>query len=144
MQTFLPYADFKKTFKCLDYRRLGKQRLEARYIWNIITNNTDKKGYRNHPAIKQWHKYENLLALYHNLCIEEWIIRGYKNNMELLPTNNSLDIPWWLGLDEFHSSHRQTLLFKNQEWYSQFKWKEDSKYEYFWPSKQKEITRTIT
>ena len=28
MQTFLPYKDFGKTAKCLDYRRLGKQRVE--------------------------------------------------------------------------------------------------------------------
>lgn len=32
MQTFLPYADFEKTAKCLDYKRLGKQRVEA---WQI-------------------------------------------------------------------------------------------------------------
>ena len=26
INTFLPYADFKQTAECLDYRRLGKQR----------------------------------------------------------------------------------------------------------------------
>ena len=29
MQTFLPYPDFQLSAECLDYKRLGKQRLEA-------------------------------------------------------------------------------------------------------------------
>lgn len=36
MQTFLPYADFSMSAKCLDYRRLGKQRVEAMQILNAI------------------------------------------------------------------------------------------------------------
>ena len=39
MQTFLPYSDFIKSAKCLDYRRLGKQRVEAWQIYNTL-----KKG----------------------------------------------------------------------------------------------------
>jgi len=142
MQTFLPYADFEKTFQCLDYRRLGKQRLEARQIWNIITNNTDKKGFRSHPAVLQWVGHENCLAEYHNLCIKEWIKREYNNTMEFLPIVAKIKYPWWLGLEQFHSSHRQTLLFKNYEWYNQFKWEEKPIYEYWWPTKQGILTKT--
>ena len=29
MQTFLPYPDFKQSAACLDYSRLGKQRVEG-------------------------------------------------------------------------------------------------------------------
>ena len=42
MQTFLPYPDFVKSALVLDYRRLGKQRVEARQILDIIVN--DKKA----------------------------------------------------------------------------------------------------
>ena len=35
MQTFLPYSDFIKTARCLDYKRLGKQRVEAKRILEI-------------------------------------------------------------------------------------------------------------
>ena len=37
MQTFLPYSNFKKSAKCLDRQRLGKQRVEAlkNYIFLI-------------------------------------------------------------------------------------------------------------
>jgi hypothetical protein len=36
MQTFLPYPSFEETAKILDYKRLGKQRVEAYQIANII------------------------------------------------------------------------------------------------------------
>ena len=29
MQTFLPYPDFRESLESLDYKRLGKQRVEA-------------------------------------------------------------------------------------------------------------------
>ena len=51
MQTFLPYADFVKTAKCLDYRRLGKQRIEAFQILNILEGKTTKAGWKHHPAV---------------------------------------------------------------------------------------------
>ena len=28
MQTFLPYSDFRDSVACLDYKRLGKQKLD--------------------------------------------------------------------------------------------------------------------
>jgi hypothetical protein len=34
MQTFLPYPSFVKSAKCLDYRRLGKQRA-VRSGWDV-------------------------------------------------------------------------------------------------------------
>lgn len=36
MQTFLPFAEFKETACILDYRRLGKQRVEAKQIIQTI------------------------------------------------------------------------------------------------------------
>ena len=36
MQTFLPYPDFTQSAKTLDYRRLGKQRVEAWQILNAL------------------------------------------------------------------------------------------------------------
>ena len=61
MQTFLPYADFVKTAKCLDYRRLGKQRVEAFQILNILEGKTTKAGWKHHPAVLMWEGYENAL-----------------------------------------------------------------------------------
>ena len=136
MQTFLPYPDFKKTFECLDYRRLGKQRVEAMQIYNIITGKNKTNGWIHHPAVLMWKLYHDALALYHNLCIKEWIARGYNNNMKFIDYNDNIILPPWFGREDFHSAHRQTLLWKNFEWYSQFNWEEEPIYEYVWPVKR--------
>ena len=45
MQTFLPYADFQRSAQVLDYKRLGKQRVEALQIHNIVSGKrTDRKS----------------------------------------------------------------------------------------------------
>ncbi len=43
MQTFLPHESFKKSFKVLDYRRLGKQRVEAHQVLNVLIGRTETK-----------------------------------------------------------------------------------------------------
>lgn len=138
MQTFLPYPDFEKSVRCLDYRRLGKERIESKQIHNIITgkskpNKNGRVGWSSHPCVVMWKGHANALALYHNACIEEWIKRGYNNNMKLIKPTGRVVFPHWFGNGKFHSSHRQTLLYKNFEWYSQFGWKEKPVYEYVWP-----------
>ena len=50
MQTFLPYPNFKRTAKVLDYRRLGKQRVEGMQIINAIEN-PNPQGWKNHPLL---------------------------------------------------------------------------------------------
>lgn len=52
MQTFLPYPSFRESAKCLDNKRLGKQRVECIQIIKAINN--PKYGWQNHPAVKMW------------------------------------------------------------------------------------------
>ena len=115
MQTFLPYPDFKLSAKVLDYRRLGKQRVEAFQILNTLTGKSS--GWSNHPAVKMWIGYESALELYLRHMIEEWISRGYKNNMSI-PICSSAEFPKWFGDDKFHSSHRSNLLRKDYNYYN--------------------------
>lgn len=133
MQTFLPYADFQKSVEVLDYKRLGKQRVETFQVLNILLNRTNTKGWRNHPVTLMWSGYESALQMYQNITIREWINRGYKNNMafeEIQP--GSVVMPEWFGNDSFHRSHRSNLLRKDYEYYSQY-FDEPSDLEYFWP-----------
>ena len=81
MQPFLPYESFEESASVLDWRRLGKQRVEGMQIINAI-NNPKKQGWQNHPATIMWTPYVNALKLYTNVIILEWIKRGYNNNME--------------------------------------------------------------
>ena len=129
MQTFLPYPDFKKSASVLDYKRLGKQRVEAMQIVNSLC--IDSYGWKSHPAVKMWDGFVMALADYHNCIIEEWMLRGYNNNMEFYEFNDMVK-PHWIGKEELHSSHRANLLRKDYEHYSQFNWTEDPTSPYVW------------
>jgi len=136
MQTFLPYESFRESAKVLDWRRLGKQRVEGMQIINAIEGKKRKdgkpyKGWLNHPATVMWRPYVNALKLYTNIIITEWIARGYNNNMEIYDVNNVVKPPW-LGREDFHSSHRANLLRKDREYYSKFGWTENPEAPYVW------------
>ena len=132
MQTFLPYADFVRSVQCLDSQRLGKQRVEAMQLHNILTARTNSKGWRSHPALKMWIGYAPALALYMNTCIEEWCRRGYRNTMQLRDTRG-LVLPLWIGNERLHRSHRSNLLRKRYDYYSRFGWQEPLDVPYYWP-----------
>ena len=133
MQTFLPHSSFKDTFKVLDYKRLGKQRVEAHQILNILLDRTETRGWRSHPIVKMWTPYVDSLKYYTNVIIDEWVSRGYNNNMKKYKLNFlRMKLPVWLGKEEFHASHRANLLRKDYEHYSQFGWKENPKSPYVW------------
>jgi hypothetical protein len=144
MQTFLPYTDFKKSAQCLDYKRLGKQRVEAYQILLILCGLQKSKAWTNHPIIKMWKGYEwNLFDYLSEICLE-WKKRGYKDTiyqkMDLLPLptihwDNLKRKPKWLGNKKFHASHRSNLLRKDKKYYSQFGWKEPDNLHYIWIKK---------
>lgn len=138
MQTFLPYADFAKSAEALDYRRLGKQRVEAFQLLIAIDDPwaceclIPSKAWKNHPAAIMWRGHNEALRLYMNVMIREWVKRGYINNMLLAPCQN-IQMPSWIGNESFHASHRANLLRKNVEFYSQYGWTEDPTMPYLWP-----------
>ena len=143
MQTFLAYSNFLESAKCLDYKRLGKQRVEAYQIYRILTGQQKGKGWINHPAVKMWRGYEEALGIYFNTISSEWKNRGYKHNMGWWPAFNEpgavvgawerIEMPHWLGDEKFHAAHRSNLLRKDPEWYGQFNWSEPNDLEYIWP-----------
>jgi len=144
MQTFLPYPDFADSLACLDYRRLGKQRVEAMQLVNSTLKLADdpnaKVGWANHPARTMWTGYLDALKLYHNLAIKEWIFRGYNNNMKLYNLPQQIVMPHWLGNEKLHASHRSNLLRKDIAHYSQFTWTEPDNIPYFWPEPNYNVT----
>ena len=136
MQTFLPYESFKQSARVLDWRRLGKQRVEGMQIINAIEN-PNKQGWQNHPIVIMWTPYVESLKYYTNTMINEWIEQGYNNNMEKYKLNFlNIKFPHWLGDVRFHSSHRANLLRKDYEYYSQFGWTENPESPYVWHDKE--------
>ena len=133
MQTFLPYPNFKKSVKCLDYRRLGKQRVEAFQILNVLLGRTKTKGWINHPATKMWCGYENALKHYFNICVDEWKKRGYNNNMRYEAIKGDIIMPPWLGGRNFHKSHKSNLLRKLPDHYNKHFKDIPDDLPYIWP-----------
>jgi hypothetical protein len=130
MQTFLPYPEFDRSAAVLDRQRLGKQRVEAYQIMHALAV---RGGWSNHPIVKMWAGYEDALKLYSNLMVEEWIRRGYRNSMEIYDiTGSTIKSPWWLGIEEFHASHRAALLAKDYPHYSKYGWSETPCINYVW------------
>jgi hypothetical protein len=143
MQTFLPYEDFTETAKVLDYKRLGKQRVEAFQILNVL--NKKSMGFANHPAVKMWENYIPALTHYYNIMIIEWVNRGYKNNMPIITINDPVVYPWWMGNENFHRAMRSRLIEKFPEFYEP-KFPEDKGFndgKYLWPVNETRTFRHI-
>lgn len=147
MQTFLPYPNIKKSLKCLDSKRLGKQRVEAFQLLCALdfgpalneriirTGKLDKpRGWVNHPATKMWVGHEYALAEYYNESIIEWINRGFNNTLQPLFLLADYEYPEWFGDPYFHRSHKSNLLRKAPEHYAQFGWDVPPDLEYIWPT----------
>lgn len=136
MQTFLPYPEFRATMECLDFRRLGKQRVEALQILRTLRG--ESVGWVNHPVMTMWRGYEPALSFYLKTAILEWLRRGYRNTLEIPTIKRTPRMPPWMGNEQFHASHRSNLLRKAPEWYRQFNWSESDGLEYVWPSSTQE------
>ena len=141
VNTFIPYPDFKKCAKVLDNKRLGKQRVEAKQILNILTGETQTKGWRNHVVTKMWRDYESALKLYYNIIVEEWISRGFKNTMKLYDIKEPITMPWFVNNKSINTSHQANLIRKYDLYYRPIFPDVPEiyvKYRYIWPSKLNE------
>jgi len=137
MQTFVPHTSLELSAQVLDYRRLGKQRVETLQILNAMgAPAAGRKGWTSHPATKMWSANRGALITYGVAICDEWIARGYRDTCRdkiLAHGKPSDDMPWWWGDERVHSSHRANLLRKDFEYYSKFGWTEDPEMAYFWP-----------
>jgi hypothetical protein len=137
MQTFLPYRSFEKSARCLDTKRLGKQRVETLQILNTLAGKSS--GWQNHPAVVMWRGHESVLIDYGVAICLEWLRRGYKDTClgkieafrEVFAKPSVT--PAWLGKRDFHRSHQSNLLRKAPEHYLKY-FNVPADLEYQWPS----------
>ena len=137
MQTFLPDANFQRSAGYLDYRRLGKQRIETK---QILTTLFHGGGWARHPAVQMWKGKERALCHYGIAICDEWIYRGYSDYTRKFFTDilgagvdAPYDLPWWVGDERFHQSHRSNLLRKDPQHYRRF-WPDLAPtIKYLWP-----------
>jgi hypothetical protein len=135
MQTFLPYASFAHSAAVLDYKRLGKQRVETWQILNALQGKS--KGWVNHPATRMWRGYEEALACYGDAICFEWIRRGYQDTLlprfHSLITHNAPVLPSWFGDEALHLSHRSNLVRKDPNYYRKYWSDVPDNMPYVWP-----------
>lgn len=148
MQTFLPYADFRKSAACLDNKRLNKQIIECKQILMCLTGKS--QAWKNHPAVLMWNGYAKCLADYGLALCQEFNNRfKHQHGYSTIFIDTSFHAPPWLGYEPYHSMHRAVLLDKDPEWYGQFGWTEKPavkvknqgrmSYPYLWPSKMEQF-----
>jgi len=140
VNTFVTSSSVVECAKALDRLRLGKQRVEAYQLWRALTGVT--KGWTKHPATLMWAGHTCFLALYCNTMIDEWVARGYKNNMQKLPHCKNPRPPWWWGWEPIIKSHQASLNRKMSDYYS-FEVGEYANHGYIWPTKVSNELRLV-
>lgn len=154
MQTFLPLTTFRGSARCLDNKRLGKQRLECKQILlclgvSVGLHTPGKKGWRNHPAVLMWRDYELALTTYGIVVCQEWRRRGFNDNLgaefaavysQLRPQTRHNKYPPWFFSRRLHASHRSNLLRKDYSFYSQYGWLEPIDLPYYWPTQTRDLS----
>lgn len=137
MQTFIPYgANFRANAAVLDRQRLGKQRVEGLQILNTLSGRSS--GWRNHPAVKMWHGYADVLATYTIEICEHWSSLGYKDTVadkvrSLGFRTITPDLPDFLYDEAVMISHRANLVRKLPAHYGPIWPSVDSSLPYVWP-----------
>jgi hypothetical protein len=133
MQTFLPYADFERSARALDPKRLGKQRVEVIQIVRALTR--PGYGWANHPAVLMWKGHEEALGRYGLTCCDVWTELGFADTcaatiladlrqagVTRVRSQSELEaaglLPRWLGDEAFHAGHRSALLRKDPAFYA--------------------------
>jgi hypothetical protein len=141
VQTFLPFADFRRSAASLDQARLGKQRVETLQILRALT--IPEYGWQSHPAVRMWMGNVPALTLYGLATVDEWISRGgadstRSNILEFAPEVDKADrgdipMPPWLGNPALHRSHRSRLIQKAPDVYRGMFPGTPADLEYVWP-----------
>ena len=155
MQTFLPYADFERSARALDSKRLGKQRVEVIQIVRALT--VPGYAWKTHPAVLMWQGYEEALGRYGLVMCEVWVERGFGDTCaatitEDLATSGISPIlpeaalreadlmpPWVVDGGPVLESHRSALVRKDPELYGPLFPEADPEVPYVWPVRSAKV-----
>jgi hypothetical protein len=140
VQTFVPYTNNLDNAKALDYRRLGKQRVETLQILRALDPESPLRGWRSHPAVRMWAGYEGGLARYGLTMVWEWVRRGYVDTRcgpqlaAFAAAFPDPKLPPWWGDDRIHLSHRSNLIRKDAATYAPLFPDVPDNLPYYWPT----------
>ena len=144
VNTFITSPSLEKCAKNLDNLRLGKQRVECIQLISFIEN-TNNKGFKNHPVLIMWKEHVTALKVYCNFMIREFIARGFENTIPIYELDetkivfydnifneetglteiikpqiekDSIVFPIWFNWNPLILTHQASLLKKNNNYYS--------------------------
>jgi hypothetical protein len=154
MQTFLPYPDFERSARTLDFKRLGKQRVECIQVVRALTRSG--YGWRHHPAVLMWRGYEEALGRYAFTCCAVWAELGFADTCAATVGADLAEagvlsvrsqpalaaasaLPPWLGDEDFHRSHQSSLLRKDPAHYGPLFPGVPDDLEYVWPVRRTDM-----
>jgi hypothetical protein len=133
VNTFVTAPTVEECASNLDNKRLGKQRVEAKQIIDILESNK-VQGFSNHPIVGQWRGFTQALKVYYNAMFDEWAERGFKNEKlsryqivqdpklsHLVKDPNEIVVmfPAWFFSPIMHLTHKCDLYRKKPEFYGQ-------------------------
>lgn len=130
MQVFRPYIDWERSAAVLDDLRLGKQRVEAKQVLNVIFRKLglirdNKRGWLNHPIVLLYFNngkpyIEDIVGFFH-ACVNEWKRRGKQNSIsldDLRPFVESVEKTYGTPVTHLHEvEYRRVLLMKSLKHY---------------------------
>jgi hypothetical protein len=134
VNTFVTASTPEECASNLDNKRLGKQRVEAKQIIDILESShlNESKGYSNHPIVAQWRGFTQALKVYYNAIFDEWEARGYKNDklkryeivqdpalshLVTKPNEVVVMFPKWFFNPIIHLTYKCDLYRKKPEYY---------------------------
>ena len=153
MQTFLPYADFERSARVLDDRRLGKQRVETLQVMGVLVaafwdnvagrvQEREPRGWRSHPVVLMWRGHEGSLLAYQRATCAVWTERGFNDTCyaktAALVAHRFGEVPPpkpppWLGDEALHRSHQSNLVRKDAAAYGPLFPGVPDHLDYVWP-----------
>jgi hypothetical protein len=148
VQTFVPFADFEKSMRTLDTKRLGKQRVEVIQIVRALT--VPGYAWSSHPAVLMWKGYEEALGRYGLTACAVWTERGFGDSCaatiaadlraagvssirEYAELAAAGALPRWLFDEAVQLGHRSSLLRKDPEHYGPLFPGTPTDLDYVWP-----------
>lgn len=122
MQIFIPYKEPIRVAECLDGRRLNKQVIEAKQIYDAVRGTG--KGWFNHPIVHmykndaQWLRFYRKTLQHYKMYLDSGdpnhlgYARGYSERADAIR-------PAFIS-DDLCDQHKRRLYTKDPEHYKQF------------------------
>ncbi|MCS6770148.1 MAG: pyrimidine dimer DNA glycosylase [Candidatus Caldarchaeum sp.] len=130
MQIFRPYVDWRRSASALDSLRLGKQRVEAKQVLNVILRRVGLikdglRGWLNHPIVLMYYNdgkpyVDDVVGMF-EACVQEWRGRGNQsliNLSDIQPLLVKVEKTSGTPITHIHEiEYRRILLMKNPAHY---------------------------